>query len=295
MKQFLLIPLACGFFCGASIAIAQPDRKSSQKTVILKEPLKDVSSPVKKAERVGEVYRLWLSVNANDCQDANFSRQPPADIERKIGGTGSFDVYGSFAINDVVRWRSPRESASNYGITRLGGTSEPLKVDPRRQGYIVNRGFQYLVTDRYTRPPTEVVYGVTHLKAYPLTSKVRLALKLYDRDEPSRQYVPQAYWSYLDTRDDLICDIKTEFDLSKLGASDGRYYWFWKGTDDNGEAVGIDLFLHVEHVRSEYESTNTGPPKPRVEPKIAGKKIPGGVRGPGPVIKSQGKKAAPVR
>lgn len=302
MKKYDFLPFLCGLCCCTLGLTAQAGDKKpavigkaalSKETAILKDGSVIKATDALKRERVGEVYRLWLTIDATDCHDSSFSRKPPAEIERRIGGTAAFEGYGSLLINDVVRWRSSRDSAGNHSIMALSGLSDHLHVDPRRKGFIINRDLEFLVGDRYSKPKPEAVYEVTYTKAFPLTGKLRLALKLYDRDEPSRQSVPPAYWSYLDTKDDLICDIKADVDLTKLGEGDGHYYWFWKGTDDNGEAVGTELFLHVEHVRSEYESTQNGPPKPHLDPKIADPKFPGGVRGPGPIIvKPQFKKTA---
>ena len=305
MKKYDFLPFLCGFCCCTIGLTAQAEDKKpavigkaalSKETAILKDGSVIKATDVLKRERVGEVYRLWLSIDATDCHDSNFSRQPPAEIARRVGGTAAFECYGSLIIDDVVRWRGSRENAGNHSVMALSGLSDHLNVDPRRKGFIINRDLEFLVADRYSKPKPEAAYEVTYLKALPLTGKVRLALKLYDRDEPSRQFVPPAYWSYLDTKDDLICDIKADVDLTKLGEGDGHYYWFWKGTDDNGQAVGTELFLHVEHVRGEYESTKTGLTAPHIAPKIGDKKIPGGVRGPGPIIvKPQLKKTASAR
>ena len=71
----------------------------------------------------------------------------------------------------------------------------------------------------------------------------------------------------------------------KPGAGNGRYYWFWSGQDDNGNAVGTNLYLFAEHVGTTHVSTPGGPSKPYIDPQIREKKIPRKVPTPSAVIR----------
>lgn len=330
MKNLSLVSLACGLLCCAASFVAwakdKPpasqvlaDQKLSKSTAILKEPIKDILVEALTTERVGEVYRLWLSINPTDYSDLVFASNPPDSlVNRVLGngprrGSGGFECYGFLKINDVIRWKVFPDAASKHIVTpqedllpprnvnppRNG--PDPLKFNPRKQGYPINRDLYNAsipATGAYNSrgaATPEKVYEVEYNKHRPQTGQLRLELRLTDRDAIRKGYEPLK--AYLDTKDDLFGDFKTTVDLTKLGQGDGHYYWFWNGTDDHGKAVGSQLYLHVEHVRGLYEpiDTGNGVTKPQIDPKIADKKMPVGKPGPGPVVKPQVKQGAPAQ
>lgn len=315
MKKLSLFPLACGLLCCTVGFTAQAQEKSPAKKALsdqkllkdataLKAPLKDIPSAAQKAERVGEVYRLWLSINPTDDNDEFYLMQPPKEVldavfsggPRRSGNAPGFECYGFLKINDVVCWRSSPDVASNHIVRVLPlllparennpqqKGPDPLTFDPRRQGYSVNRDLNTLNNNPSVR---EQVYEVTYNKATPASGQLRLELKLTDRDVLPPAWAPIK--GYVDTTDDVFGDFKPTIDIAKLGDGDGHYYWFWKGSGNQGEVVGSQLYLHIEHVRGVFEPirTETAVPRPKIDEKVTTKKFPRGKPGPGPIIKSQ--------
>lgn len=321
MKKLYVFPLVCGVVCAPSNFAAQANdkkpakpalsnQKLSKSAAILKDPAIVISTTAPNVERVGEVYRLWLSINPTDDNDDFYLMQPPKALldavfsngPRRSGNAPGFECYGFLKINEAIRWRIAPDAASRHIVSVMPellpprnvnppqNGPDPLKFNPRKQGYSINRNLHALNGPAAT---PERIFEVTYNKHLPATKQMRLEMKLTDRDALPPAWAPLK--AYVDTRDDVFGDFKATIDLTKLGASDGHYYWFWKGTDDHGKTVGSQLYLHVEHVRGIYQnsSADKGLRKPKIEPKIADKKFPGGVRGPGPIANTKIKKSAP--
>ncbi|RYX86228.1 hypothetical protein EON83_03120 [bacterium] len=220
---------------------------------------------------VGERYKLWMSINPTDCNDPMYpGKSNPYDDK-------TFECYGQLLINGTTYWSIPKEWANN-GFAKISHRDLPdsSSVNPRNQGYRLNRPWK---TSGSKGEPFEFsIYS-----AQPNTHKVNISLKLYDRDNPGF-YDDGPYNTPPDRNDDVIGDYKINLDISKLGKGDGRYYWFWKGKDESGNAVGTNLYLFVEHAGTIYDSGK----KPSYEqPPVIDKKFPGKIPGPGPVIKGR--------
>lgn len=262
-------PLALGLGLWAQAA-PRPDREVAKTKVPIK--IGDIKTEQINRTAVGEKFRLWFSVNPTDCNDPVLQNNAGNDDHE-------FDGYGELRVNNTREWYVDRRNAINFRIKHRDLPSSST-VDPRTQGYSLNSD------------PT--VFQDKHEIKFD-TSKgrtARITLRLMDKDDPQTgtDYHPRDQ-NKVDRRDDLIGDYKIDLDLGKLGKSNGRYYWFWSGSDDNGNAVGTNLYLFVEHVGTTYVSTPGGPSKPYVDPRIREKKIPGKVPVPGPVIR----KKAPSR
>jgi hypothetical protein len=215
---------------------------------------------------VGERFRLWFSVNPTDCNDPVLQGNAGKDDHE-------FDAYGELRVNNTREWNVARQNAINFRIKHLDLPSS-TQVDPRKQGYSLNAD-PTVFQDKH-----EIKFDTSNGRI------ARITLRLMDKDDPQTgfDYHPRDQ-NKVDRRDDLIGDYKIDLDLGKQGKSNGSYYWFWSGQDDNGNAVGTNLYLFVEHVGTTYVSTPNGPPKPQVDPKIGDKKFPGKGPGPGPVIR----------
>lgn len=210
---------------------------------------------------VGERFLLWLSINPTDCHDPVL-----------VGGGGkddkSFDLYGKLTVNGAVKWevtRSTSRAAVPFPRVNLPAND---KIDPRKDGLSLNQApFVFMAEKRG--------FPVSTRTSNPGQRTVRLSLQLFDQDSPIAGYdYNQSDRSKADNKDDKIGDFKINLDLSKLGQSDGRYYWFWNSKDESGNPIGTNLFLFAEHVGTVYESVQSGPPKPHVDPKIKDKKFP---------------------
>ncbi len=113
---------------------------------------------------------------------------------------------------------------------------------------------------------------------------MHISLKLYDRDNPGF-YDDAPYNTPPDRNDDTFGDYGVDIDLSKLGKSEGHYYWGWQGKDESGNAVGSNLFVFAQHVGTIYGSTGRSPV--HVGPVIKKPLIPGKIPDPGPIIKGR--------
>ena len=233
----------------------------------------------KKAAKVavGEQFRLWLSVSAPDCNDPIFAGNPASDDSK-------FELYGELKVDGKLEWKAKKEGAHAHSLRRLD-LPKPLEVDPRKQGFTLNSDPQIFMDEHEIFFDTNAQGNIA-----------RIAVKLWDRDDPdSTQFHPSNRYK-VDFKDDVIGDYKIDLDLGKLGAGDGHYYWFWSGTDESGNKVGTNLYLLVEHVKTIYGTESEKWRAPVVEPKIIDKKFPGKVVGPGPIVsKPNSKKSAPAQ
>lgn len=213
---------------------------------------------------VGERFRLWLSVNATDCND-------PALLGNIGKDDHAFELYGELSVNDKVEWKvSPITNGAALPVLVHRDLPSSSEVDPRTQGFSLNSN-------------ASVFMDKHEIKAD--TSKSRMAyikVRLFDKDDPTQFEYKPAESRQVDRRDDLIGDYKIDLDLGALGTGDGHYYWFWQGKDESGNAVGTNLYLYAEHVGTVYGSASNRLPIPRVDPRVIDKKFPGGS---GPVIK----------
>ena len=264
-------------------AIAKPDAEKVKQTAETKLVVPDKTGDIvtkvggKKAVRVAvaEQFRLWLSVNATECNDPLFPGETGDDDHQ-------FEAYGELKVNGKSHWKVNREFAHQFRIKRLD-LPKPLEVDPRKQGFTLNANPQ--------------IFMDKHEIAFDTQADGRIAnivLKLTDKDDPNADTMDAAAQRRADKKDDLIGDYKIAVDLSQLGARDGRYYWTWSGKDGSGNAVGTTIYLFVEHVKTIYGTGQMR--KPVIEPKIVEKKTPGKVGGPGPLISTPVKgKVAPAK
>ena len=258
-------------FCGSGARVyARPDKpdKASEIAVAkIKVPIKVGESSTKmtgKKVAIGEQFRLWMSVNASDCNDPLFPGATGDDDHK-------FEAYGELKVNGKSQWKVNRAFAHQFPIRHVD-LPKPLEVDPRKQGFTLNADPQIFM-DKH-----EILFD-TNADG----TLARIALKLTDKDDPNADTMSPAAQRRADKRDDLIGDYKIDLDLGKLGARDGHYYWFWKGKDENGNAVGTELYLFAEHVKTIYGTGQRR--KPEIDPKIVDKKIPGKPGGPGPVVR----------
>ena len=258
---------------------AKPDKKSeAAKTKIIVpvgkgDILKKSASKAANHVAVGEQFRLWFSVGASDCNDPIFPGDAASDDH-------TFEAYGDLKINGKTEWKMNRQFAHQFPIRHLD-FAKPLEIDPRKQGFTLNADPQIFMDNHEILFDTDAQGHVAHI-----------LLKLTDKDDPDDNQVRPADRARADKKDDVIGDYKIDLDLSKLGASDGHYYWFWSGTDESGNKVGTNLYLMAEHVKTIYAAEQRRPPV--VDPKIIKNKIPGKLGGPGPVVsKPNAPKIAP--
>ena len=261
---------------------AKPDKKSDVAKTKITVPIKtgDISTrntdTKPKQVAVGEQFNLWFSVNATDCNDPIFPGDAGSDDHK-------FEAYGELKVNGKTQWKMTRQFAHQFPIRHLD-LPKPSEVDPRKQGFTLNADPQVFMDNHKILFDTDDG-PIAHI-----------SLKLTDKDDPDSDdvRVNNPNRNQADKKDDTIGDYKIDLDLSKLGAGDGHYYWFWNGTDNNGNKVGTNLYLLAEHVKTVY-----GTEKQRVpimDPKIGDKKFPSKVGGPGPVISQPSiKKVAPAK
>ena len=235
----------------------------------VKVPVGDAANLVNRT-RVGERYRLWLSFNPTDCNDPQYpGKSNPYDDH-------AFECYGQLTLNGKTYWKIDKKSgAASYAKVGHRDLPAPLEVNPRLQGYRLNRPWQ---TSGSKGEPFEFESYL----ASPKASIVHLSLKLYDLDNPIF-YDDGPYNTPPDRNDDTFGDYKIDLDLLKMG--EGHFYWFWQGEDESGNAVGSNLFLFVEHVGSIYDSSGKKPLE--VGPVIEKPRLPGKIPGPGPLIKGR--------
>lgn len=250
-------------------AHAEPRKEMESAKTKITVPVKvgDITKKAMNRTAVGERFRLWLSVNATDCSD-------PALLGNGGKDDHAFELYGELRVNDKVEWKVARmnNGAAQPSLTHLNLPSSS-KVDPRKQGFSLNSD-------------PSVFMDKHEIKVDTSKDRIaRISLRLFDKDDPQGGFdYNYADQDKADRRDDQIGDYKIDLNLGALGTSDGRYYWFWRGIDESGNAIGTNLYLFAEHVGTVYGSASNGPDKPYIEPKIEAKKWPGGVRGPGPII-----------
>jgi hypothetical protein len=229
------------------------------------------ATPAPMRTKIGERYKLWLSFSPTEVNDPMYPGKPnPYDDHR-------FECYGKLLVNGVNYWEMPKYDVqpASQNVTRLS-LPEPLKVDARRQGYRLNTG-------KFSKGGNFVFDAIDNDAA---GSTVRISLKLYDSDKVT--FFDEApYPNGLDRTDDLFGDFNLNLDLRKM--SEGHYYWFWNGKDGNGNAVGSNLYLYIEHVKTLYGSASSGTtfPKPHVPPQLPEQRpIPRQIPRTSPIFKS---------
>lgn len=198
----------------------------------------------------GEQYRLWMSFIPTPCNDAQVRGRPDTN-DRK------FECYGELKVNGKVEWKAGRPYAGRFLVRTPANIPTLDKIDVKREGYSLNLG-----TAGTARRSHEIFVETDKTKAGGQIA--RIALQLFDADSPPPGLPP----SVIGALDDKFGEFNIDLDLGKLGASDGRYYWFWKNTDSTGNAVGSNLYLFVEHVKS-IHTRRIPPPPPPPKPKVA--------------------------
>ena len=202
----------------------------------------------KQLASTGEQYRLWMSFIPTPCNDALVRGRASTNDHK-------FECYGELKVNDKTEWKAGRPYAGSF-LVREPATIPTLdKIDVKREGYSLNLG-----TAGTSRSWHEI--SVTTDKTKAGGQIAHLALQLFDVDPRPAGLPPSTPTTPFD---DKFGDFNVDLDLAKLGASDGRYYWFWRDTDAEGNAVGSNLYLFVEHVKSVYTRhiPNVPPPHPR--------------------------------
>lgn len=276
MRHFLVG--ACGLLLLAGAVGAKPPRESRKLSDAAKAKIDaagiKVTKPIER-QRVGEHYRLWLSFNPTNVNDPLF----PDKQGNSRNDDHRFECYGKLQLDATTLWNvSKQDARSSYANVYHRNLPEPLKVDPRRQGYSLNKN------------PLRPNAGAREFDVFTIDSSskqnvVHLSLKLYDLDNPTFIDADEGELNGLDRGDDLFGEYNMDLDFSPSKMGEGHYYWFWEGTDDHNNEVGSNLFLYVEHIETLYGS-NTPQIDPRMRrPRIIPKTIPGKVPSPGPVTR----------
>lgn len=194
----------------------------------------------------GEQYRLRMFFIPTPCNDAQ--ARGGADDHK-------FECYGQLKVNGNVEWEETRPYAGkftvsapttiptldNFGVT--GGMGYSLNVGSNKTG---RRAHETIVNTDKSKPDSQIA---------------RISLQLFDAD-PLPAGLPSNTPNIFD---DKFCDLNVDVDLGKLGASDGRYFWFWQNTDSEGNKVGSNFYLLVDHVKSIYGRQTLPNPKPQAK------------------------------